>query len=99
MGRDSMKKVIGYGVVYFLAAAVLIYAIDYAVLRYRVARNRNPYGTVTVQSYYAVPQKTGRTEFDFQSEQQETCTNSLFPHMGYLPCWYARRHTDQPIRL
>lgn len=99
MGHPLVKKAVIYGFACLVAAAAATWVIDYAVLCYRVARNRSPYGTVTVQSYYAVPQKTGKTEFDFQSEQQETCTNSLFPHMGYLPCWYARRHTDQPIRL
>jgi hypothetical protein len=24
-----------------------------------------------------------------------TCVNSLFPHQGYLPCWYLSKHTDQ----
>ena len=76
-----------------------VYLGDYAVLRYRIFRNHAPYGSVTVNAYYAVPQKTGKTEYDFDSTQQETCVNSLFPHMAYAPCWYLRKHTDKQIQL
>jgi hypothetical protein len=24
-----------------------------------------------------------------------TCVHSLFPHMGYQPCWYLSRHSEQ----
>ena len=54
---------------------------------------------VTVNAYYAVPQKTGKMEYDFQSSQQETCVSALLPHMGYTPCWYLRRQTDKQIQL
>lgn len=94
-----MKKIIFKSLVLLLAAAGLVYVGDYGVLRYRIARNWMPYDTVTVQSYYAVPQKTGKTEYDFQSSQPENCVTSLFPHLGYLPCWYARKHTDREIKL
>lgn len=93
-----MKKII-FTLVALLCGVGLLYLGDYAVLRYRIARNRMPYDTVTVQVYYAVPQKTGKMEYDFQSSQQETCVTSLFPHLGDLPCWYARKHTDREIKL
>lgn len=94
-----MKRIVLKVLIVLLVAAGLLYAVDYGILRYRIARNAAPYGSVTVQVYYAVPQKTGKMEYDFQSSQQETCANSLLPHMGYLPCWYARKHTDKKIQL
>ena len=41
-----------------LGLTALAYAIDFAVFRYRVATNRQPYGQITVTSYDAVPQKS-----------------------------------------
>ncbi len=82
-----------------LIAAVIVYAVDYLVWRYRVGNKRNPYGTLTVQFYYAIQEKNGKTEYDFQPPQQETCVNSLFPHAGYSPCWYERKHTQKEIRI
>lgn len=94
-----MKHLLLKVLVALASASILTYAGDYTVFRYRVARNLSPYDGVTVNAYYAVPQKTGKMEYDFQSSQQLTCVNALFPHMGYTPCWYLRRHTDKQIQL
>lgn len=86
----------------FLAAALMVavlYLGDYAILRFRIATNRQPYGTVTVTPYYAVPQKDHRIEFLADSPQDETCVNSLFPHQGDSPCWYLTRHKDKRINM
>jgi hypothetical protein len=88
--RLSISFVLGLG---------LLYASDYAILRYRVAANRNPYGTVTVQPYYAVPRKDHRTEYMFDDPQNVTCVNSLFPHFGDSPCWYLNRNKQKRINM
>jgi hypothetical protein len=75
--------------------AAMVYAGDYAVFRFRVATNRNPYGSVTVDRVYAVPQKNGKTEFLFDPPAPQTCVHALFPHQGYSPCWYLSKHTEQ----
>ncbi|MGB7602527.1 MAG: hypothetical protein WBM24_19650 [Candidatus Sulfotelmatobacter sp.] len=78
-----------------LALLVLIaYSLDYAVFRYRVAANKG-FGRVTVTSYDAVQQKSGKTVFLFNPPQAQTCVNSLFPRAGYVPCWYLQRHPEQ----
>ncbi len=74
---------------------VLAYGIDYLVFRYRVASNRRPFGAVTVQSYYAVGQKNGKTEYLFDPPQPQTCVHAMFSHAGYVPCWYLSRHREQ----
>lgn len=94
-----MKRSVFKVVVALLGTAGVFYIGDYAVLRYRIARNLSPYGSVTVDVYYAVPQKNGKMEYDFQSSQPEVCVNSVFSHAGYAPCWYLRRHSDKQIRL
>ncbi len=79
--------------------AALIYAGDYLAVRYRIATGREPYGTVTVRSFYIVPQKNGKPEFYFFPPEDQTCVNAIFPHLGYKPCWYLRRHTQNPINM
>jgi hypothetical protein len=79
--------------------AALVYLADYAIWRYREARGKNPYGSVTIQVYYAIGEKSGKTEYDFEPPQQETCVNSWFPHAGYPPCWYERKHTEKEIKI
>ena len=76
-----------------LAAAV--YCGDFLVFRVRVAANWNPYGSVTVEPYYAIAQKSGKTEFIFQPPQPQTCIHALLPHSGYSTCWYLSRHSEQ----
>ena len=65
-----------------VGAAILAYGLDYAVFRLRAATNRNAYGSVTVNHYYAVLQKNGKTQFIFDPPQAQTCVNALFPHSG-----------------
>ncbi len=71
------------------------YTIDALVLRLA----RNPYATVSVRSFYAVPQKNGRTEYLYNDAMDQQCVCSLFPHRGESPCWYLRRHPEQEIKI
>ncbi|MGC2729173.1 MAG: hypothetical protein WA254_08235 [Candidatus Sulfotelmatobacter sp.] len=90
-----LKRVIVIGLSCALGLAAFAYAVDYAVFRYRVATNRQPFAQITVTSYDAVPQKSGKTQFIFHPPEPETCVNALFPHAGYVACWYLQRHTEQ----
>ena len=90
-----LKRVMVIGLSSALGVTALAYAVDYAVFRYRVTRNRRPFGQITVLSYDAVPQKSGKTVFIFNPPEPQTCVNALFPRSGYVPCWYLQRHTEQ----
>ncbi len=69
---------------------------DYLSVRF--PGSRMPFGTVDVQPYYAIHLKNKKTEFDFDvPTQTQVCVRSLFPHMGYPPCWYASRQTQKRI--
>ena len=93
--KHFLKRLIVVGLSSALGVTALAYAVDYAVFRYRVAENRQPFGQVTVTSYDAVPQKSGKTQFIFNPPETRTCVNALFPQAGYQPCWYLQRHTEQ----
>ena len=86
-----MKRVL----VVALLAGVLLYGADFAVLR---ARN-NQFGSVRVRLMYAVKMKNRQTEYLPEEPQNESCVNSLFPQMGYAPCWYLTRHRSQTIDI
>ena len=94
-----MKKVVVRSLAGIILSAFLIYASDYAVLQYRIATHRNAYGTATIQSYYAIQQKNGKTEYDFQPPSRETCVHSLFAHSGCPPCLYERKHPEKAIHI
>jgi hypothetical protein len=79
--------------------ALLTYAGDYLSVRYKISKGRDPYSTVTIQPYYAIHEKNGRTEYDFAQPQTQVCIHSLFPHFAYAPCWYVSRHTDKRIDI
>jgi len=82
-----------------LLVAGVIYACDYLVLRLRMASNRNAFGSVTRNVYYAVKLKNGKTEFDYGGQQAFECPNSLLPQYWEKPCWLARRQKDQQINI
>ena len=80
-----------------VVAIALIYAGEDLSLRYRIPRGRQVLGAVTVQRYDAIPKKNGKVEFAYEEPVSETCVHALFPHLGYAPCWYLQRHSEQRI--
>ncbi len=82
----------------FLLLAV-VYAGEDISIRYRVPKGRNPFGTISTQIYYAVTQKNRSVEFYFDPPKQQVCVRSIFPHLGYPPCWYLSGHRVQRINM
>jgi len=97
--KHFLKRVFVIGLSSAVGLTLLAYVVDYAVFRYRVASNRQPFGQVTVNSYDAVAQKNGKTEFLFNPPELQTCVNALFPRAGYVPCWYLQRHSEQRTNI
>jgi len=93
--RTRRRRIFVAAIVSIALAGLLVFALDYVVFRVRAAATWNPYGSVTVRHYYAVLQKNGKTTFMFDPPQDWTCVNALFPHGGWLPCWYLKRHPEQ----
>lgn len=93
--KGILVRIIGAGVL----LASCAYAVDYLVVRFKISDGRDPFSTVTIQPYYAIHQKNGRTEYDYAPPENQVCVRSLFPHFGYSPCWYVKRHTDRRIDI
>jgi len=94
-----LKRLLAISFSSALGLTLLAYAVDYAVFRYRLSTNRQPFGQVAITSYDAVAQKNGKTEFIFNPPEIQTCVNALFPRAGYVPCWYLQRHTEQRTNI
>ena len=77
-----MKRFVAGVLLSVLGVTAAAYAVDYVVFRYRVAANRQPFGQITVTSYDAVLQKSGKTVFIFNPPEAQTCVNALFPRSG-----------------
>jgi uncharacterized membrane protein len=92
--KHFLKLLVVIGLATGLGVMIVAYAVDYVLFRYRIAANREPFGQITVSSYDAVKQKSGKTEFIFNPPEQQTCVHALFPHSGFVPCWYLQRHTE-----
>lgn len=91
-----------------LAGALLLsgltYVGDYVFVRYRMAYPKagDAFGAVQMERLYAIPQKNGKIEYEFDARQPEVtmpCVHSLFPHMGDSPCWYLQRNSQKPIPM
>lgn len=76
---------------------LLVFTGDAIALRLRIPNQRAQFSTVRVRPYYAVKLKDGKTEFMFDQPQDETCVNSLFPQLGYRPCWYVAKSKTRRI--
>jgi hypothetical protein len=98
--RSILKRI-------FLIAAVLLavlYVYDYlSVLHRKSAQMQgDPFDVVVHPRLLAIPQKGNRVEFalDAQSPMvSDPCVHSLFPHFGYIPCWYVSRNALKPIPM
>jgi hypothetical protein len=71
----------------------ITFAFDYILLR----RSQNAFGSVTITRFYAVTLKNKKTDYSYGEPETKTCVNSAFPHLGYTPCWYLRRHNVEEI--
>jgi hypothetical protein len=85
------KIVLKATVAVLVAAAVVLYAGDFAWFEYRM-RNIKPNDPLqSMTFYYATDIKGGKVEVFDDQPQTETCVHSIFPHGGYKPCWRFSR--------
>jgi hypothetical protein len=94
----------GRSVASALLLAAVVYAGDYAMLRWRIAypKTGEAFGTVKMEQLYAIPQKNGKIEYQFDARQPELavpCVHTMLPHMSQSPCWYLQRNSQKPIPM
>ena len=73
-----------------IAALIVVYFLDWAVLRVRLARG-TAYDRVQVEEYLSTPLKGNKAEYDYLGTTTVSCSRSIFPH-GAAPCWWRNRH-------
>src|ERR1041385_3501206 len=71
----------------------ITFLVDYVKLR----TTPNAFAAVMIKRYYVVGLKNGRKEISMAEPEKQMCVNSVFPHLGYYPCWYLRRHDTKQI--
>jgi hypothetical protein len=87
-----------------LAALALLYTGDYLSVRLRAMHPKpsDPFESLSTLRMLAIPEKNNKTEFEVDPQNPNTtvtCIHSLFPHMGYSPCWYIKPRINQPIPM
>lgn len=82
-----------------LAALLLLYIGDYCLVRVQAmhASPGSPFEDVTLNRLIAISEKGQKTEYVQADPQTVTCVHSIFPHMGYNPCWYVKSLNNKPI--
>jgi hypothetical protein len=101
---NRVVEIVKWSVVGVALAVAAVYAGDYLVVRYHMASGNTgaAFGSVVMNRLYAIPLKNGKTEYELDAQQPQVtvqCVHSLFPHMGYSPCWYLQRNSQTPIPM
>ena len=81
-----------------MGSLILLYGGDYVSLRCGIPR-RDPLSTVQIRVDYAVGLKNHKVEYMRADPETQTCAHSLFPQLGYPPCWYVNRHRRKVIEV
>ena len=100
----QVSLIVKRGVIALIVFVALVYAGDHMRVRWRMAhpKSGDAFGTVQMERLYAIPQKNGKIEYEFDAVQPEVttpCVHALFPHMGETPCWYLQRNSQKPIPM
>jgi len=82
-----------------LLALALLYVGDSVSARYGIPGHRQTLGSVQVRTLWAVRLKNGHFEYSLGDTETQICVRSLFPQLGYTPCWYLSRHATRRIEV
>jgi len=82
-----------------IALVAALYIGDYISARYAIPGHRQTLGTVQVRTMTAVKLKNGNFDYTLGDTVDQTCVHSIFPQMGYTPCWYLSRHATRQITV
>ncbi|MGC9197982.1 MAG: hypothetical protein ACP5E5_03475 [Acidobacteriaceae bacterium] len=81
------------GIGILLLLATILYPLDWAVWRLRVARGGGM-GSVVVRTYTVGDLKGGKMDYFPEGASTQPCTLSLYPQEGNNPCWWVTRHRE-----
>lgn len=86
-----LERILKFGSLGIVAAAALAYALDSAAVAF--PGSRPLYEDIRVDHVYTDTNKWHEIEYSRGLPTTERCVDALFPHGGYRPCWYVRKHT------
>lgn len=86
-------KMLARGIGILLLAAAVLYPLDWAVWRVRVARGGGM-GSVQVDLYTVADLKGGKEDYYPQGTTAMPCSKSIYPQAGNDPCWWVERHRE-----
>jgi hypothetical protein len=95
--RDTIHRNAPIAAAIALALFIALYAGDYLLLRSRIAMRGANAATSTVTIFYAATLKDGNVNVFYDQPETQTCVRSIFPWLGYQPCWYLRRHAIKVV--
>lgn len=95
--RDAIIRNAPTGAVIALSLFIALYVGDYLLLHARIAMRGADAATSTVTIYYAALLKNGKFSVFYDQPQTQTCVRSIFPWLGYQPCWYLSRHAIKTV--
>ncbi len=89
---------------YLSVRLAILYVGDYLSVRLRMIHPKpaDPLESLTAPRVLAIQEKNGKIEYQIGAqnpEQTVTCVHSLFPYLGYSPCWYVKPRINQPIPM
>jgi hypothetical protein len=95
--RDAILRNAPIAAAIALALFIALYAGDYLLLRSRIAMRGANAATSTVTIFYAATLKDGNVNVFYDQPETQTCVRSIFPWLGYQPCWYLKRHAIKVV--
>lgn len=96
---QQLRRILLYVLAGFALLTGVVYGGDYVSIRYRIPHNRQQFGSVTITRLYVIHEKNNKLEYELAPSEDDTCVYSLFPQLGYPPCWYLSRHTERRIEI
>ena len=101
MRRSTLWNRILYALILLLA---LGYGYDYASVRRRASAQKpgDPFDVVTHPHLLAIQLKGNKVDYELDAQSpmaSDPCVHSLFPHYGYIPCWYVLQRSKNPTQM
>jgi hypothetical protein len=93
----NWKRVLKNVAVPLLIILAVSFALEDVSVRFKIPKSRDPLGSITVHRYYVLFKSKEKANVWPAGDITQTCVQSLFPHLGYSPCWFAGLRTEQRI--
>ena len=90
-----MFRRIRQGTTILLMVCAAVYAVDYAFARLQP----HAFADIPVDRMFEMTNRWGGVEFSVGKSGFERCVHSLFPHFGYVPCWYLKTQDVRYLKV